>query len=275
LTPAALERILTEPMQVLVTIDGRKVRARRYEMLIGVLERLGIRLPTLCHLEGLSPYGSCRLCLVEMRKGERTKITTACNLPVEEGGVFVTNSPRLRRLRRHVAELHLARCPDEPEVRRVARQCGVRRTRLKESDETCILCGLCERVCREVVGASAIAFASRGTSRSLGAAYAEVPEECIGCGACSFVCPTGTIRMEQAAIERLRALPGAERPCRHALTGMMPGALCPMSYRCESCEVDQRLREIVSTHPVFALTGGTAARALALYLVRTRTGIEP
>jgi NADH dehydrogenase/NADH:ubiquinone oxidoreductase subunit G len=241
-------------------------------MLLGILHRLGVHLPTLCHLDGLSPYGACRLCLVEVRRGGRTRITTACNLPVEDGSEYTTSSPRLARLRRLTAELHLARCPDVPEVRRVARELGVRRTRLRPVGDTCILCGLCERVCREVVGANALGFEGRGTSRSLSSAYGEVPGECIGCGACSFVCPTGTIRMQEAAVEALRRLPGSERPCRHALTGMMPSALCSMSYQCEVCEVDQRLREIVRAHPVLAMGKGPEARRLAEYLVAARRG---
>ncbi len=272
MTPAWAERILTGPMQVRVTVDGRGVRAERHEMLLGLLRGLGVHLPTLCHLEGLTPYGACRLCLVEVARGSGTIVTTACNLPVEDGAVYVTASARLSRLRRLVAELHLARCPDEPEVRRIAWALGVRKARLRPVGDTCILCGLCERVCREVVGASALGFEGRGTSRALASAYGEVPGECIGCGACSFVCPTGTIRMQEAAVESLRRLPGSERPCRHALTGMMPGALCSMSYRCDACEVDQRLRQIVTTHPVLAMGKGPQARRLAEYLVAARRG---
>jgi NADH dehydrogenase/NADH:ubiquinone oxidoreductase subunit G len=259
-------------MQVRVTVDGRGMHAERHEMLLGLLHRLGVDLPTLCHLEGLSPYGACRLCLVEVTRGDRTRVTTACNLPVEDGAVYTTASPTLSRLRRTAAELHLARCPDEPEIRRIARALGVRRTRLRPVGDTCILCGLCERVCREVVGASALGFEGRGTSRALASAYGEVPGECIGCGACSFVCPTGTIRMQEAAVASLRQLPGSERPCRHALTGMMPSALCSMSYECEVCEVDHRLREIVSTHPVLAMGKGPEASRLAEYLVAARRG---
>ena len=243
-------------------------------MLLGVLERLSIRLPTLCHMEGLSPYGACRLCLVEIHGPGRVRISTACNLPVEGGGVYVSASERLDRMRRHVAELHLARCPDEPEVRRIARSLGARRSRLRPVHESCVLCGMCERVCREVVGAAAIGFAGRGGARRLDMAYGEPPGECIGCGACSFVCPTGAIRMDEVAIERLRRLAGSERPCRHALSGLVPGALCPMSYDCVRCEIDQRLREVAGTHPVFVLRATAAARKLAEHLMRTRPAGE-
>jgi predicted molibdopterin-dependent oxidoreductase YjgC len=257
-------------MQVRITVDGVEVDARRHEMLLGVLERSGIPVPTLCHHESIEPYGACRLCLVEVQRAGRVKVTTSCNLPVDEGGVFVTRSPRLDRLRKLVAELHLARCPDEPAVRRVARSLGVRRSRLRPRHDSCILCGLCERVCRDVVGAAALGFEARGGRRSLTAAYDERPAECIGCGACTFVCPTKTIHMQEAALERLRLLPGARRPCRHALSGLYPGALCSHSYRCETCEVDQRLRQVVGTHPVFALVPGEGSRRLATYLARTR-----
>lgn len=257
-------------MDVHVTVDGKSVRAGEREKLLAVLRRVGIHLPTLCHLDGLTPYGACRLCLVEIVQGRRRRVATACDLPVQEGDVFVTDSQRLGRLRRLVAELHLARCPGEPEVRRVARSLGVRSHRLRSVGETCVLCGLCERVCREVVGVAALGFAGRGTGRALTASYAEEPEECIGCGACALVCPTGAIRMEEAARERLRRLPGPERPCRHALAGLYPGAMCSNSYECELCEVDQRLREAVGTLPVLALSPGPEARRLAEYLVATR-----
>jgi bidirectional [NiFe] hydrogenase diaphorase subunit len=252
LTRARTERILASPMDVRVTVDGRTITAGMHEMLLGVLVRSGIRLPTLCHLEGLRPYGACRLCLVEIHREGRVRTATACDLPVEEGGVYVTSSPRLERLRRLVAELHLARCPDVAEVRRIARSLGVRGSRLAPLDDTCVLCGLCERVCRDVVGAVALGFEGRGTSRAVSTAYGEPGSECIGCGACSDVCPTGTIRMLDAAFERLRSLPGAERPCRHALSGIQPGALCSHGYECDTCEVDQRLRGPGGESPILA-----------------------
>jgi predicted molibdopterin-dependent oxidoreductase YjgC len=170
-------------------------------------------------------------------------------------------------MRRLVMELHLARCPGIPEIRSTARELGVRSTRLRKLHDDCILCGLCERVCREVVGACALAFEGRGGQRRITSTYGEVPAECIGCGACSFVCPTGAIRMDHAALERLRALPGSQRPCRHALTGLYPSALCSHSYECETCEVDQRLRETAGTHPALAMKSGRAARTLVTRLL--------
>lgn len=258
-------------MTTTLTIDGRPVQAGHDEMLLDVLDRIGVQVPRLCHHPALEPHGACRLCLVEQQKGGRTKIVTACDLPARAGGAFLTDTPRVRRMRRLVMELHLARCPDSPQLAQLARRLGVRRTRLRPQSHTCILCGLCERVCREIVGARALSYAGRGTGRHITSSFGEIPDECIGCGLCSFVCPTSAIRMDEAALERLRRLPGSQRPCRHALTGVYPGALCSHSYRCETCEVDQRLGEAAGTHPALALSAGSAARNLFGYMSRTRT----
>ncbi len=259
-----------DPMLVRVIIDGGEVRARRHETLMPLLERMGIELPGLCYRPDLTPGGSCRLCLVEVESGSGVRVVTACSYPVEEGDRVSTSSPRIIRLRRLVAELHLARCPDEPEVRRVAARLGVKGSGLRLQHEDCVLCGLCERVCREVIGARALGFQGRGGRRRLGAAFAEEPAECVGCGACSFVCPTGAISMDSAALDRMRLKPGAERWCRHALTGIYPGALCSHGFECRTCEVDQRLREASGGHPALAAGGSSERFRLQVWWASTR-----
>jgi NAD-dependent dihydropyrimidine dehydrogenase PreA subunit len=257
-------------MEPVLTIDGREAECRDGETLIEVCDRMGIRVPRLCHHPSVSPYGACRLCLVEQRRADRTRVVASCEVPAAAGGEFLTDTPRVRRLRRLVMELHLARCPDSPALRALAGELGVRQARLRPLAESCILCGLCERVCREVVGAAAVGFSGRGTARRLTAAFGEVPDDCIGCGLCTFVCPTDAIHMREAAVERLRRLPGDRRPCRHALTGLYPAALCSHAYECESCEVDQRLRELAGTHPALTLARRGSASALSDRLASTR-----
>jgi predicted molibdopterin-dependent oxidoreductase YjgC len=261
-------------MTLALTIDGRRVEAGTDETLLEVLDRIGTRLPRLCHLTDLRPYGACRLCLVEQVWQGGSRMVTACDMVARAGGVFVTDSDAVRRMRRLVMELHLARCPDVPEIRAKAREIGVHTLRLRRLDDTCILCGLCERVCREVVGAFALTFEGRGGARRITSSFGEMPSECIGCGACSFVCPTGAIRMDRAALARLRTLPGSQRPCRHALTGLYPSALCSHSYECETCEVDQRLRECAGTHPALAMNRGVAARTLVTKLLAVQGKIS-
>jgi NAD-dependent dihydropyrimidine dehydrogenase PreA subunit len=75
-------------------------------------------------------------------------------------------------------------------------------TQYQLREEDCILCGLCARVCREVVGAEAIGFSGRGGVRSMGAPFLDAPDRCTGCGACAFVCPVGCIAVEDRGTTR-------------------------------------------------------------------------
>ena len=242
---------------VTIIADGKELRAQRGESLLEVLRRAGIDVPALCHHAKLAPYGACRLCLVEVanKPGGRRRLTTSCNYPALDGIAVLTNSERIARERRLVMELILARAPKAPKVVAMAKRLGVAKTRFAESKDNCILCGLCVRVCREAVGANALSLAGRGFRRRATTPFVEHPPECIGCGACTALCPTGRMQMERKTIERLRALPGAERPCRYGLMGLLPAAICGNDYNCAFCEVEQRIAQVgrdrPDWHPVF------------------------
>ncbi|MFO8073777.1 MAG: 2Fe-2S iron-sulfur cluster-binding protein [Polyangia bacterium] len=249
-------------MSLELTIDGKRVEAEKGESLLEVARRAGARIPSLCHHPLLRPYGACRLCLVEVEERGRVKTTTSCNYEVREGISVRTDTPELRRHRRMVLELILSRAPDAPAVRELAKEYGIEKPRFSTAPppagrDRCILCGLCARVCEEVVGACAITLFGRGDKRGLEVPFGElIAESCIGCGACAAVCPTGAIEMESIAAAVLRARPAVDRPCRYALMGLMPGALCPNDYRCAACEVDQRFVEACDPyHPIFAARG--------------------
>ncbi|UCF71381.1 MAG: (2Fe-2S)-binding protein [candidate division WOR-3 bacterium] len=92
-----------------ITINGKKCTARYGETVLQVAQRSGIRIPTLCHHKDLSPYGGCRLCIVDM-KGKQTPLT-ACTLTAEDGMVIKTDTPRLRKLRRSTLQLILSEHP--------------------------------------------------------------------------------------------------------------------------------------------------------------------
>jgi bidirectional [NiFe] hydrogenase diaphorase subunit len=185
-------------------VDGFDVEAEAGSPLLDALLRDGFDIPHLCHHEAVAAYGSCRLCLVEITRHGRKRIATSCNYPVMDGIEIVTHSEKIDRLRRTVMELHLAATPASEPLKRCAESMGVTGTRFKTVDPAndCILCGLCERVCSEVVGVHAIGFNRRGGNRGMAPPYLEASEECIACGACVYVCPVDCIRLEQTASHR-------------------------------------------------------------------------
>ncbi|MBW2261000.1 MAG: (2Fe-2S)-binding protein [Deltaproteobacteria bacterium] len=191
---------------VAIRVDGRRVEAELESPLLPALLREGFDIPTLCYHEAVSPYGACRLCLVEInQKGwddDWWKLTTSCNFPVLDGLTVRTDSEKVKKHRKLVIELIMARCPGSREVRDVAERLGVMDVRLRKQDEDCILCGLCARVCDEIVGVNALTFHGRGGAKNMSTPYAEASAECIACGACVFVCPVGCIKLTQTGTTR-------------------------------------------------------------------------
>jgi predicted molibdopterin-dependent oxidoreductase YjgC len=237
-----------------LVIDGKKVSAEPGEHLIDVARRNRIAVPSLCHHPALPPQGSCRLCIVEIESAGRKRIATSCNFPVRGGEVVRTKTKKIRRLRGIVIELLLPLAPDSKQLRALALDHGIKRSRFEGKVERldCILCGLCVRACSELAGARAIDFAARGAKKILTTPYGRDTGECIACGACRDLCPTEAITMEDAAVRRLRLSPGPERWCRYHLMGIMPAALCPMSYDCARCDMDQTMRALCGGHPLLA-----------------------
>ena len=184
---------------VTLTIDGREFQAEEGRTILEIARDNGIEIPTLCYNEGVEPYGACRLCLVEISKNHRTRLVTSCLYPVEQGLVVNTASERVMANRKMLMELLLARCSGVKVIEDLARKIGVEKPSFKpeylEKNE-CILCGLCVRACREVVGTSAISLANRGVNREVAAPFLETAPDCIGCGSCVFICPTKCIKME-------------------------------------------------------------------------------
>jgi bidirectional [NiFe] hydrogenase diaphorase subunit len=191
---------------VTLTIDGREFQAEEGRTILEVARDNGIDIPALCYNEGVEPYGACRLCLVEISRNGRTRLVTSCLYPAEEGLVVQTASERVLANRRMLVELLLARCSGVKLIEDLARKLGVDKPSFKpeylENDE-CILCGLCVRACREVVGTSAISLVNRGVKREVAAPFLETAPDCIGCGSCVFVCPTNCIKMEDRGDTRI------------------------------------------------------------------------
>ncbi len=202
-----------------LSIDGKPVSAREDETILDLCREHGVPLPTLCHLEGLSAVGACRLCLVEVKGSP--KLQPACTLRAEEGQEITTNSDRLRRYRRQIVELLFAernhvcaicvvngRC----ELQQVAYDVGLDHVRYQyrhpptELDASharfmvdqgrCILCTRCVRVCDELEGAHTWDVAGRGATSRVITDLAQPwgkSESCTSCGKCVQVCPTGAL----------------------------------------------------------------------------------
>jgi NADH dehydrogenase/NADH:ubiquinone oxidoreductase subunit G len=238
-----------------IIINGKTVEATERESLLDVCTREGIYIPSLCHHSRIEPYGACRVCMAKVSWGKKSKYVTSCNYPVEEGDVFDTESADVTELRKLSIEALLGRCPNEPKIVKFAHDHGVSESRFqppKPEGDDCILCGLCVRVCDEIVGAKALGFKGRGVSREVTTPFLEFPESCIGCGACSSLCPTTRMKMEGEKVTVLLEMHGDIRLCRYSLMGHFPAGICANSYRCRQCDIDQKYRQLAGNeHPIF------------------------
>lgn len=235
------EQEIDEPVErkskvVTIEVNNRKIQAKEGEMLLSALNRAGIKVPTQCHMEGFSPSGACRMCVVEV-EGQRG-LLPSCAYPVQEGMKVKTHSPRAVRARKTIIELLLANHPDDClycvrnrdcQLQELAEEHGVRQRRytgekntykvdmsspsIVRDPEKCILCGKCVRVCEEVQGVSAIDFINRGSKSIVGTAFDEGlnVSSCVNCGQCVMVCPTGALREQSYLKEVVDALDDPDR----------------------------------------------------------------
>lgn len=189
-----------------INIDGRRVSVRKGEYILAAARREGIEIPALCHHEAVEPFGACRLCVVEVSKPSWDgwfKVVTACLFPVEDDLVVRTNSDRVRRLRKEVLELLLARSPRAEAVVELARDYGIFEPR-HDADwegDNCILCGICTRICQTHV-TGAISTVDRGVAKRVDTPFSEASGDCVGCLACARACPTGAIPFAERGKDR-------------------------------------------------------------------------
>ena len=185
-----------------LTINGEKVSAQLGTRLLDVLRGLGIDIPTLCDHEGLIPWGSCRLCLVEVIEKDRSRLVASCLYPVERASKVETESPRVQSVRRFLLTLLLARNNDVQIVQELAARYGVSgEKRLPAGREQCMLCLRCVRACN-VQGRSAIGTSFRGQQKKVGPPFDDPPQDCVGCAVCAAVCPTGAIEVVEEGSTR-------------------------------------------------------------------------
>ena len=200
---------MAETENIEITIDGQEITVPRDTTILKAAKELGIEIPTLCYLETMGFYGACRLCLVEITQGKWQWLDAACVFPIRRAITVSTNSEKVRHARKLVLELLVARCPDSEKIKSLAGEYGIDETRYKvrTDPDDCILCGLCARVCNDMMGVGAISFVGRGARRKVATPYFSNSDVCIGCGACAFVCPTGAIDPANFCSHRIEKIP--------------------------------------------------------------------
>src|SRR6476661_26237 len=213
---------------VTLTIDEREVTVPAGTSVMRAAIVAGVNVPKLCATDSLEPFGSCRLCLVEIEG--RRGYPASCTTPVEAGMRVATQTPRLQELRRNVMELYISdhpldclTCPanGDCELQDMAGVVGLRDVRygyegdnhLAATKDTsnpyftydpskCIVCSRCVRACKEVQGTFALTIDGRGfdSTVSAGADESFMESECVSCGACVQACPTSTLQ-EKSVVE--------------------------------------------------------------------------
>lgn len=218
-----------------IEINDQQISAKRGETIMEVLDRVGVKVPTLCYMPGFSPSGGCRMCVVEVDGMEG--LVPACSHPVEEWMKIKTHSPRVLKARKTNVELLLASHPDDClyctrngncELQDLAAELNIRERKyqakrqniqidracssIERNPAKCILCGHCIRVCDEIMGVSAIEVIGRGSESRIGTTYNKGLNftSCVKCGQCIMSCPTAALTEKPSLQPVIEALNNPE-----------------------------------------------------------------
>jgi len=177
-------------------LNGLVVQAEEGWSLLQTARFYGLEIPTLCYNEGLSIFGGCRLCLVEIGEGPRAKLVSSCTYPAEAGLVVRTDTKRVIDARRMMIELLVSIAPNSKKIQDLASKFNVTKVRFKVRNEECVYCGLCVRMCAEQMDGKAIGFQNRGYKKKISTPFDMKSEECRLCGACMYICPACQLRCQ-------------------------------------------------------------------------------
>jgi NADH dehydrogenase/NADH:ubiquinone oxidoreductase subunit G len=209
---------------VTITVDGARLRAPKNSSVLDIALDYGICIPHLCHMRGILPYGVCRLCIVEVIKGNDSKITTSCTLDVKEGMVIRAHSEKILKLRQNIAEMLVAEAPNSRAIQDIAVRCGVKKVRYPFRNKNCVLCGRCVRVCSQVWQSKSLGFVGRGYKRHVALPFDKRPEFCKRCNACIDNCPI-----------TITPCPGPMKKGKEALCGLCESQLSMSEQTPDTC----------------------------------------
>jgi len=181
-----------------IRIDGIQFKASEQATILEVANFLGLDIPTLCYNEGLSPWGGCRLCVVEIGPPDKSRLVTSCTYLIEDGLIVRTGTKKIIFARKMILELLIAQCPTSKVLQDMASKMGLKKIRFKPKWEKCIYCGLCVRMCEEQMMANAIGFINRGNQLKISTPFNKTSDLCRRCGGCIYICPACTLRCEGA-----------------------------------------------------------------------------
>ena len=229
---------------ITLSINNVQVEVPEGTTLLSAAKQAGIKIPTLCHVEGLQTIGACRVCIVEV-EGARN-LCASCAMPAGQGMKVFTNTSRVRNARRAVVELllseHNGECQtcdrnEDCELQAMAAELGIRdipyageRTHKRIDTSTpallrdigkCIKCRRCVSVCAEVQGVGALFPQNRGFETVIGPAFNHDLDtvSCVQCGQCAAICPVGAITEKDQIDEVWAAL---ESPGKHVVVQTAP-----------------------------------------------------
>lgn len=177
------------PENITLTINGARLRATKGDSVLDVALRNGICIPHLCHVKTFTPIGVCRICIVELIKNGKSKVTTSCTLAAEEGMVIQAHSEKIIKARKNIAEMLVAEAPNSRAIQDLAVRCGVNNVRYPFRNKDCVLCGRCVRACTELWQSKSLGFVGRGANRSVRLPFDKRPEYCKRCYSCITMCP--------------------------------------------------------------------------------------
>ncbi|MCK4807081.1 MAG: (2Fe-2S)-binding protein, partial [Candidatus Aegiribacteria sp.] len=137
-----------------IEIDGKSVSVEKDTTILEAAQSIDIYIPALCNSELVEPYGACRLCIVKVDDGRKTKLVTSCNYPVRKPIRVYTSSEMVLRNRKITLEMMLSRWPNVQVIKDLSKNAGIKKPRYQHpavdlNPNACILCGLCMRICEQ------------------------------------------------------------------------------------------------------------------------------